>query len=108
MTDVDLSLTVPSIDDELSLSASARMEERRYETTLTISSLRSLLERRPTDLTASLQADPVPASGFAEFEAIGQVALNANGSYQIRGGKLRAGEQAFGLPSRLALRATSN
>lgn len=97
VTDVDLSLSAPSIDGELSLSASARMEERRYETTLTISSLRSLLERRPTDMTASFQADPVPASGFAEFEAVGQVALNANGSYQIRGGKLRAGEQAFGL-----------
>ncbi|MCA1439343.1 AsmA family protein [Ensifer sp. IC4062] len=97
LTDVDLSLSAPSVDDELSLSASARMEERRYETTLTISSLRSLLQRRPTDLTASLQADPVPASGFADFEAVGQVALNANGSYQIRGGKLRAGEQAFSL-----------
>ncbi|QLL66279.1 AsmA family protein [Sinorhizobium mexicanum] len=95
VTDVDLSLTAPSIDDELSLSASARMAERRYETTLTISSLQSLLQRRPTDMTVSLQADP--ASGLSEFEAVGQVALNANGSYQIRGGKLRVGEQAFGL-----------
>ncbi|MCA1409456.1 AsmA family protein, partial [Ensifer sp. BRP08] len=97
VTDVDLLLTAPSIDDELSLSANARIGERRYETTLAISSLRSLLERRPTDMTVSLRADPVPASGFTEFEAVGQVALNANGSYQIRGGKLRVGEQAFGL-----------
>ncbi|THK34623.1 hypothetical protein EHS39_29300 [Ensifer sp. MPMI2T] len=101
VTDVDLSLTAPGIDDELSLSASARMEERHYEATLTVSSLRSLLQRRPTDLTISFQAAPVPASGFAEFEAIGQVALNANGSYQIRGGKLRIGEQAFGLDALL-------
>ncbi|THK34639.1 AsmA family protein [Ensifer sp. MPMI2T] len=97
VTDVNLSLSAPSIDDELSLSANALMEERRYETTLTISSLRSLLERRPTDMTVSLRADPMPASGFAEVEAVGQVALNANGSYQIRGGKLRVGEQALAL-----------
>ncbi|WFU50224.1 AsmA family protein [Sinorhizobium terangae] len=97
VTDVDLALSVPSIDDELSLSASARLEERRYETTLTVSSLRSLLQRRPADMTVSFRADPVPASGFSEFEAVGQVALNANGSYQIRGGKLHSGEHAFGL-----------
>lgn len=97
VTDIDLLLSAPSIDDELSLSANALMEERRYETTLAISSLRSLLQRQPTDLNVSLRADPVPASGFAEFEAVGQVALNANGSYQIRGGNLRVGEQAFGL-----------
>ncbi|MBB4187331.1 AsmA protein [Sinorhizobium terangae] len=97
VTDVDLSLSAPSIDDELSLSANARIEERRYETTLAISSLRSLLQRQPTEMSVSLRADPVPASGFAEFEAAGQVALNANGSYQIRGGKLRAGDHAFGL-----------
>ncbi|MCZ4089252.1 AsmA family protein [Sinorhizobium psoraleae] len=97
ITDVDLSLAVPDIDGELSLSASAKIEERRYQVTLAISSLRPLLERQPADLSLSFEADPAPAPGLSEFEATGQAALNANGSYQIRGGKFSVGEQVLGL-----------
>ncbi|WP_376743713.1 AsmA family protein [Ensifer canadensis] len=97
ITDIDLSLAVPDIDDQLSLSASARIEERRYQMTLAISSVRPLLERQPADLSLSFEADPAPAPGLSAFEATGQVALNTNGSYQIRGGKLLVGDEALGL-----------
>lgn len=97
VSDVELTLTAPDIDDEFSLSASARMGEQSYETSFTISTLRSLLERQPADVTLTVEADPAPAPGMANFEASGQVTLNANGSYQIRGGEVEAGEQAFGL-----------
>ncbi|EHK79124.1 AsmA family protein [Sinorhizobium meliloti CCNWSX0020] len=97
VSDVELTLSAPDIDDEFSLSASARMGERSYETSFTISTLRSLLERQPADVTLAVEADPAPAPGMSSLEASGQVTLNANGSYQIRGGEVEAGEQAFGL-----------
>ncbi|MDW9757990.1 AsmA family protein [Sinorhizobium meliloti] len=97
VSDVELTLSAPDIDDEFSLSASARMGERSYETSFTISTLRSLLERQPADVTLAVEADPAPAPGLTNFEASGQVTLNANGSYQIRGGEVEAGEQAFSL-----------
>ncbi|RVH45334.1 AsmA family protein [Sinorhizobium meliloti] len=97
VSDIALTLSAPDIDDEFSLSASARMGERNYETSFTISTLRSLLERQPADVTVTAEADPAPAPGLTNFEASGQLTLNANGSYQIRGGEVEAGEQAFGL-----------
>ncbi|WP_324280258.1 AsmA family protein (plasmid) [Sinorhizobium kummerowiae] len=97
VSDIALTLSAPDIDDEFSLSASARMGERNYETSFTISTLRSLLERQPADVTVTVEADPAPAPGLTNFEASGQVTLNANGSYQIRGGEVEAGEQVFGL-----------
>jgi AsmA protein len=97
VSDVELTLTAPDIDDEFSLSASARMGEQSYETSFTVSTLRLLLERHPADVTLTVEADPAPAPGLTTFEASGQVTLNANGSYQIRGGEVEAGEQAFGL-----------
>ncbi|PST23870.1 AsmA family protein [Mesorhizobium plurifarium] len=97
VSDIELTLTAPDIDDEFSLSASARMGERSYGTSFTISTLRSLLERQPADVTLTVKADPAPAPGLANVEASGQVTLNTNGSYQIRGGQVEAGEQAFGL-----------
>ncbi|WP_248446452.1 AsmA family protein [Sinorhizobium meliloti] len=97
VADVELTLTAPDIDDAFSLSASARIGEQSYETSFTISTLRSLLARQPADVTLTLEADPAPAPGLTNFEASGQVTLNANGSYQIRGGEVEAGEQAFGL-----------
>lgn len=97
VSDVELTLSAPDIDDEFSLSASARMGERSYETSFTISTLRSLLERQPADVTLAVEADPAPAPGLTNFEASGQVTLNANGSYQIRGGEVEAGVQAFSL-----------
>lgn len=97
VSNIALTLSAPDIDDEFSLSASARMGERNYETSFTISTLRSLLERQPADVTVTVEADPAPAPGLTNFEASGQVTLNANGSYQIRGGQVEAGEQVFGL-----------
>ncbi|MDX0587358.1 AsmA family protein [Sinorhizobium medicae] len=97
VSDVELTLSVPDIDDTFSLSASARMGERNYEASFTISTLRSLLGRQPADLDLRVEADPAPAPGLTSLSASGQVTLNANGSYQIRGGKVETGEQAFGL-----------
>ncbi|RVN34928.1 AsmA family protein [Sinorhizobium meliloti] len=97
VSDIALTLSAPDIDDEFSLSASARMGERNYETSFTISTLRSLLERQPADVTVTAEADPAPAPGLTNFEASGQLTLNANGSYQIRGGEVEAGEQVLGL-----------
>ncbi|WKL40190.1 AsmA family protein (plasmid) [Sinorhizobium meliloti] len=97
VSDIALTLSAPDIDDEFSLSASARMGERNYETSFTISTLRSLLERQPADVTVTAEADPAPAPGLTNFEASGQLTLNANGSYQIRGGEVETGEQVFGL-----------
>lgn len=97
VSDVELTLSAPDIDDAFSLSASARMGDRNYEASFTISTLRSLLGGQPADLDLTVQADPAPAPGLSSLSASGQVTLNANGSYQIRGGKVETGEQVFGL-----------
>ncbi|MGE6781630.1 AsmA family protein [Ensifer adhaerens] len=97
VTDLDLTLAVPDIDGELSLSAGAGIEGRRYEVTLAVSPLRPLLEHKPAELSLSLEAEPALAAGLTELTASGQVALNANGGYQIRGGKLTVGDETLGL-----------
>ncbi|WP_425987149.1 AsmA family protein [Ensifer sp. R-19] len=97
VSDLDLTLQAPDIDGELSLSAGARLEDRRYQVALSVSPLRPLLERKPADLSLSVEADPLLAPGLTELKASGQVALNSNGSYQIRGGKLLAGDEELSL-----------
>ncbi|OWZ95675.1 membrane assembly protein AsmA [Sinorhizobium sp. LM21] len=97
VSDLDLTLAVPDIDGELSLSAGAGVDGRRYDVTLAVSPLRPLLEHKPAELSLSLEAEPQLAAGLTELTASGQVALNANGGYQIRGGKLTIGDEALGL-----------
>ncbi|WP_077963451.1 AsmA family protein [Ensifer adhaerens] len=97
VNDLDLTLAVPDIDGELSLSAGAGVDGRRYEMTLGVSPLRPLLEHKPAELSLSLEAEPALAAGLTELTASGQVALNANGGYQIRGGKLTVGDETLGL-----------
>lgn len=97
VSDLDVTLQAPDIDGELSLSAGARLKDQRYQIALSVSPLRPLLERRPADLSLSVEADPVLAPGLTELKASGQVALNSNGSYQIRGGKLLVGEEELSL-----------
>ncbi len=97
VSDLDVTLQAPDIDGELSLSAGARLEDRRYRIALSVSPLRPLLERKPADLSLSVEADPVLAPGLTELKATGQVALNSNGSYQIRGGKLLVGDEELSL-----------
>lgn len=97
VSDLDLTLQAPDIDGELSLSAGARLEDRRYQIALSVSPLRPLLERKPADLSLSVEADPLLAPGLTELKASGQVALNSNGSYQIRGGKLLVGDEELSL-----------
>ncbi|WDZ79720.1 AsmA family protein (plasmid) [Ensifer adhaerens] len=96
-SDLDLTLQAPDIDGELSLSAGARLEDQRYQLSLSVSPLRPLLERKPADLSLSVEADPLLAPGLTALKASGQVALNSNGSYQIRGGKLLVGEEELNL-----------
>ncbi|WP_429809692.1 AsmA family protein [Ensifer sp. B1-9] len=97
VSDLDVTLQAPDIDGELSLSAGARLKDQRYQIALSVSPLRPLLERKPADLSLSVEADPVLAPGLTEIKASGQVALNSNGSYQIRGGKLLVGEEELSL-----------
>lgn len=97
VSDLDLEITAPDIDGELALSVGARLKDQRYQLALAVSPLRPLLERKPAELSLSLKTEPAIAAGLGDLKATGQVALNANGSYQIRGGKLLVGEQALGL-----------
>ncbi|PLT96000.1 hypothetical protein BMJ29_00690 [Sinorhizobium medicae] len=73
------------------------MDERNYQATFTISSLRPLLERQPADLALILAAGPTFAPGLSKLEAAGEVTLNANGSYLVRDGEVELDEQAFSI-----------
>ncbi|MBK5569214.1 AsmA family protein [Ensifer sp. SSB1] len=97
VSDLDLTLQAPDIDRELSLSAGARLDDRHYKIALSVTPLRPLLERKPADLSLSVETDPALAPGLTQLKASGQVALNSNGSYQIRGGKLHVGDEELNL-----------
>lgn len=97
VSDLDLTLQAPDIDGELSLSAGARLDDRHYKIALSVTPLRPLLERKPADLSLSVETDPALAPGLTQLKASGQVALNSNGSYQIRGGKLHVGDEELNL-----------
>src|SRR5690606_30699738 len=87
-------LGVPDLDREVSFSMAATQDKRRVQLDGTLSALRPILQRKPAELVLQAQTDPAPSPMLASVKAEGEISLNENGSYQVRGGRFDLGGHA--------------
>ncbi|MDG4876837.1 AsmA family protein [Mesorhizobium sp. WSM4935] len=94
-TAIDADLRVPDLDREVSFSLAGTSDGRRIEMSGSLSALRPILKRLPARIAIEARLDPAPVAKFSSLHASGEIQLNGNGSYQIRGGKFDIGDQSF-------------
>ncbi|KUM23839.1 hypothetical protein AU467_08430 [Mesorhizobium loti] len=95
VTAIDADLSVPDLDREASFSLACTSNGRRVEMSGSLSALRPILRRLPAQIAIVARLDPAPVAKFSSLHASGEVQLNGNGSYQIKGGKFDIGDQSF-------------
>lgn len=95
VTAIDADLRVPDLDREVSFSLAGTSGGRRVEMSGSLSALRPILRQLPAQMTVEARLDPAPVAKFSSLRAHGEVQLNKNGSYQIRGGQFDVGDQSF-------------
>ncbi|WP_434724455.1 AsmA family protein [Mesorhizobium sp. RIZ17] len=95
VTAIDADLRVPDLDRETSFSLAGNSNGRRIEMSGSLSALRPILKRLPAEIAIEARLDPAPVSKFSSLHASGEIQLNSNGSYQIKGGKFDIGDQSF-------------
>ncbi|BCM22343.1 hypothetical protein MJ8_61570 [Mesorhizobium sp. J8] len=95
VTAIDADLRVPDLDRETSFSVAGTSGGRRVEMSGSLSALRPVLKRQPTQIAIKARLDPAPVPKFSSLQASGEIQLNGNGSYQIKGGKFDIGDQSF-------------
>lgn len=95
VTAIDADLRVPDLDREVSFSLAGTSNGRRVEMSGSLSALRPILKRLPAQIAVEAQLDPAPVAKFSALQASGEIQLNGNGSYQIKGGKFEIGDQSF-------------
>jgi AsmA protein len=94
---IDADLAAPDLDREVTFSFAATQQGRRVKVDGTLSALRPILKRMPADITVEARLDPSPVAEFSALKASGEIQLNANGGYQVRGGNFEVGGQSFRL-----------
>lgn len=95
VTAIDADLRVPDLDREVSFSLAGTSGGRRIEMSGSLSALRPILKRLPAQIAIEARLDPAPVPKFSSLQASGEIQLNGNGSYQIKGGKFDVGDQSF-------------
>ena len=95
VTAIDADLRVPDLDREVSFSLAATSGDRRIDMSGSLSALRPILKRLPAQIAIEARLDPAPVAKFSSLHASGEIQLNGNGSYQIKGGKFDIGDQSF-------------
>jgi len=95
VTAIDADLRVPDLDRETSFSLAGTSNGRRIEMSGSLSALRPILKRLPAEIAIEARLDPAPVPKFSSLRASGEIQLNGNGSYQIKGGKFDIGDQSF-------------
>ncbi|WP_189475988.1 AsmA family protein [Mesorhizobium sp. M2A.F.Ca.ET.043.05.1.1] len=92
---IDADLRVPDLDREVSFSLAGTRNGRRVAISGSLSALRPILKRLPAQIAIEARLDPAPVAKFSALHASGEIQLNGNGSYQIKGGKFEIGDQSF-------------
>ncbi|TGQ07568.1 AsmA family protein [Mesorhizobium sp. M2E.F.Ca.ET.166.01.1.1] len=95
VTAIDADLRVPDLDRETSFSLAGTSNGRRVEVSGSLSALRPILRQLPAQIAIEARLDPAPVPKFSSLHASGEIQLNGNGSYQIKGGKFDIGDQSF-------------
>ena len=94
---INVDLKAPDLDREVTFSLAATQGDRRAQLDGTLSALRPVLQRQSAKVALEAKIEPAPSSLLASLKASGEIRLNENGSYQIRGGQFDLGDQAFQL-----------
>ncbi len=94
---IDADLKVPDLDREIAFSLAATKDGSRVELDGTLSALRPILQREPAEVMLEGRMEPAPSPLLSSLKVNGEIRLNQNGSYQIRGGQFDLGGQAFQL-----------
>ena len=94
---IDADLRVPDLDRKVAFSFAATQDGRRVQLDGTLSALRPILQRQPAKVALEAKIEPAPSPLLASLKVDGEIRLNKNGSYQIRGGQFDLGGQAFQL-----------
>lgn len=92
---IDVDLKAPDLDREAAFSLAATQDGRRVQLDGTLSALRPILQRQSAKVALEAKIEPAPSPLLAKVKASGEIRLNENGSYQIRGGQFDLGDQAF-------------
>ncbi|MDX8518920.1 AsmA family protein [Mesorhizobium dulcispinae] len=95
VTAIDAELRVPDLDREASFSLAGTSNGRRVEMSGSLSALRPILRQLPAQIAIEARLDPAPVPKFSSLRASGEIQLNGNGSYQIKGGKFDIGDQSL-------------
>lgn len=95
VTAIDADLRVPDLDREISFSLAGTSNGRRVETNGSLSALRPILRQLPAQITIAARLDPAPVPKFSSLRASGEIQLDKNGGYQVKGGKFDIGDQSF-------------
>jgi AsmA protein len=94
---IDADLKAPDLDREVAFSFAATQDSRRVQLEGTLSALRPILQRQPAEVTLEAKIEPAPSPLLASLKVSGEIRLNENGSYQVKGGQFDLGGQAFRL-----------
>ncbi|THF54807.1 AsmA family protein [Ollibium composti] len=92
---IDADLKAPDLDGEVAFSLSATRDDRRVQLNGRLSALRPILQHQPAQIALDAEIKPAPSPLLASLKASGEIRLNENGSYQIRGGQFDLGGQAL-------------
>ncbi len=92
---IDLDLRAPDLDREVAFSLAATQGVRRLHLDGTLSALRPILQRQPAKIALATKIEPAPSPLLASVKANGEIRLNQDGGYQIRGGQFELGGQSF-------------
>ncbi len=85
---IDLSLSVPGLDEAASLAFSGIVGGRKVTLSGAIGSFRDVLDRRPAEFTLAAEMASPPHPLLASLGATGRIQLADDGSYRIADGEI--------------------
>ncbi len=94
---VNLTMAIPGIDEESSITFSGNVGGRNVTADATIASLGQLLQRQPTALSIATTASPAPHPAVASLSVTGNIQLADDGSYRIEAGRVMTLDQPMRL-----------
>src|SRR5690606_11991959 len=84
---IDADLKAPDLDSEVAFSLAATQGGRQAQLDGSLSALRPILQRQPAKIVLEARIKPAPSPLLASLKASGEIRMNENGSYQVRGGQ---------------------
>jgi len=86
VSDINIELQAPDLDQRLVLVASAVSNGQRISVEGSLASLRPILQRQPSRADLSITMQPAPHPALADIKISGDIQLVDDGSYQIANG----------------------